>query len=196
MTAAVDGVRREAESTISGKQGSRNPCAYNRRMTPTNNVTRMLDARKIEYTALQLPDEKLGALESARLLGAPPEAVFKTIVVTREKPKPPLLVLVAGTSTVDLKKVAAAVGDKKVHLPTEREAEALTGLQAGGISPLALTNKGFRVLIDAAAQEQGFIHVSGGQRGLNIRIGVEDLAQLTKARFAPVSSSLPPEALE
>jgi Cys-tRNA(Pro)/Cys-tRNA(Cys) deacylase len=165
-------------------------------MTPTNNVTRMLDARKIDYTALQLPDEKVGALEAARLLGAPPESVFKTIVVTREKPRPPLLVLVAGTSTVDLKKVAAAVGDKKVHLPTERDAEALTGLQAGGISPLALINKGFRVLIDASAEEQGFIHVSGGQRGLNIRIGVEDLVQLTKARIADVSAPLPPDALE
>jgi len=105
-------------------------------------------------------------------------------------------VLVAGTSTVDLKKVAVAVGDKKVHLPTEREAEALTGLQAGGISPLALVNKGFRVLIDAAAEGQGSIHVSGGQRGLNIRIGVEDLVQLTKARMAPVSAPLPADAPE
>ena len=193
MSAALDGARRDVECTISGKQGRRNPCAYNRRMTPTNNVTRMLDARKIEYTALQLPEEKLGALEAAQVLGAAPEAVFKTIVVTREKPRPPLLVLVAGTSTVDLRKVAAVVGEKKVHLPTEREAEALTGLQAGGISPLALINKGFRVLIDSAAQDQGFIHVSGGQRGLNIRIGVEDLVQLTKARLAPVSAPLSPD---
>jgi Cys-tRNA(Pro)/Cys-tRNA(Cys) deacylase len=196
MIAAVDGGAVEVESTISGKQGGCNPCAYNRLMTPTNNVTRMLDARKIDYTALQLPDEKLGALEAAQFLGAPPEAVYKTIVVTREKPRPPLLVLVAGTATVDLKNVAAVVGDKKVHLPTEREAEALTGLQAGGISPLALINKGFRVLIDEAAQAEGFIHVSGGQRGLNIRIGVEDLVRLTKARLAPVSAPLPADALE
>jgi Cys-tRNA(Pro)/Cys-tRNA(Cys) deacylase len=165
-------------------------------MTPTNNVTRMLDARKIDYTALEVPEEKLGALEAAQFLGSSPEAVFKTIVVTREKPRPPLLVLVAGKATVDLKKVAAVVGDKKVHLPTERAAEALTGLQAGGISPLALINKGFRVLIDEAAQAQGFIHVSGGQRGLNIRIGVEDLVQLTKARIADVSATLPSEAVE
>jgi hypothetical protein len=48
MAAALDGVRPDVESTISGKQSRRNPCAYNRRMTPTNNVTRMLDARKIK----------------------------------------------------------------------------------------------------------------------------------------------------
>jgi Cys-tRNA(Pro)/Cys-tRNA(Cys) deacylase len=88
---------------------------------------------------------------------------------------------------VDLKLLAAALGEKKVYLPTEREAEQLTGLQAGGISPLALINKGFQVVIDSSAQNYGEIHVSGGQRGLNIKLPVPDLAKLTNARFAKVS---------
>jgi Cys-tRNA(Pro)/Cys-tRNA(Cys) deacylase len=153
-----------------------------------NNVTRFLDARGIRYQAFDLPDAKLGAIEAARLLKARPAEVFKTIVVTREGTKPPLLVLVPGTSTVDLKRVATLLGEKKVHMPTEREAEKLTGLQAGGISPLALISRGFRTVIDLAAREHTEIHVSGGQRGLNIRLGVEDLAALTGARFASVSS--------
>ncbi len=70
--------------------------------------------------------------------------------------------------------------------PTEREAEELTGLQAGGISPLALIHKGFQVVIDASAQSQAEVHISGGQRGLNIKLAVADLAKLTNARFAPV----------
>ena len=163
--------------------------AYNGAVPIVNNVTRMLDAHKIKYTAFGLPDAKLGALETARLVGSQPDLVFKTIVVKRERPKPPLLVLVPGNTTVDLKKVAAATGDKKVQLPSEREAEVLTGLRAGGISPLALLNKRFHVLIDASAQAHAEIHVSGGQRGLNIRLGVPDLATLTKARFAPVSAT-------
>lgn len=152
-----------------------------------NNVTRLLDARKIKYIAYETPSEKLGTLETARILGAPPEAVFKTIVVTCEKPKKPLLVVVPGPSSVDLKKLAAALGEKKVHLPTEREAEQLTGLQAGGISPLALINKGFQVVIDSSAQALGEIHVSGGQRGLNIKLSAEALAELAGARFAEIS---------
>ena len=67
------------------------------------------------------------------------------------------------------------------------EAEGLTGLRAGGISPLALLKKGFRVVIDRAAREHAEVHVSAGQRGMNIRLGVEDLARLTGARFADVS---------
>jgi len=164
-------------------------------MPTVNNVTRFLDSRKVSYTAFETPPEKLGALDVAHLLNLEPDSVFKTIVVTREKPtlspqgKKPLLVVVPGPSHVDLKKLASAIGEKKVFLPTEREAEQLTGLQAGGISPLALINKGFQVVIDSSAQNYLEIHISGGQRGLNIRLSVKDLAQLTNARFAFVCTS-------
>lgn len=156
-------------------------------MSTTTNVTRLLDARKIPYTAYETPAEKLGALETARFLNVEVDTVFKTIVVTREKPRKPLLVVVPGPREVDLKLLAAALDEKKVSLPSEREAEALTGLQAGGISPLALINKGFQVVIDSSAQVLGEIHVSGGRRGLNIKLPVEALAKLTNARFADVS---------
>lgn len=152
---------------------------------PVNNVTRYLDAQKVPYQAYETEQEKLGAQETARLLGLPPEVVFKTIVVTRERGKP-LLAVVPATGEADLKKVAAAVGEKKVHLPTQKEAETLTGLLSGGISPLALINKGFQVLIDASAQQHERINISGGQRGLNIALSPQDLARLVKGRFADI----------
>jgi Cys-tRNA(Pro)/Cys-tRNA(Cys) deacylase len=157
------------------------------KMTIVNNVTRLLDARQVKYTAYELPAEKLGALETARLLDVEPATVYKTIVVTRDKPKKPLLVVIPGTGQVDLKALAASLGEKKVRLTTEREAEDLTGLQAGGISPLALLNKGFQVVLDASAREQAEIHVSGGQRGLNIRLPVEAFIRLTNSRVGQVS---------
>lgn len=155
-------------------------------MPAVNNVTRFLDSRKVNYQAFETPAEKLGALETARFLQVPPEVVFKTIVVTRERPKKPLLALVPGPWNVDLKRLAASLREKKVHLPTEREAEQLTGLQAGGISPLALIHKGFQVVIDSSARDHADIHVSGGQRGLNIRLAVSDLIRLTHARVEPI----------
>src|SRR5512138_948162 len=147
-------------------------------MPAIKNVTRLLDQRHIPYRAFELPAEKLGARETAALLGIDAALVYKTIVVTRDKPRKPLLVVVPGDAVVDLKLVAAAVGEKKVYLPTEREAEALTGLQAGGISPLALLQRGFQVLIDDSARDHPHIHVSGGQRGLNILIALPDLVKL------------------
>ena len=157
-------------------------------MSVTNNITRFLDARKVKYTARELPAEKLGALESARLLNVPEEQVFKTIVTKREKGKP-VLAVIPGPSVVDLKKLAGFLGDKKMHLPTEREAEQMTGLQAGGISPMALINKGFQVVIDSSAENFKEIYISGGQRGLNIQLGLSDLIKLVNARVGDVSST-------
>jgi Uncharacterized conserved protein len=153
----------------------------------SNNVTRFLDAKKVAYTVFELPEEKLGAIETAQFLKVPAELVYKTIVITRSKGKP-LLCVVPGNSEVDLKAVSVVLGEKKVHPPTQAEAEQLTGLQAGGISPLALINKGFQVLIDESALAHPEIHISGGQRGLNIRLNPADLIRLTNARIALIAS--------
>lgn len=151
-----------------------------------NNVTRLLDQRKVHYTAFELPEAKLGAEITAEMLGVSPELVYKTIVAKREGRGKPILAVVPGPAAVDLKALAKALGEKKVSLATQAEAEALTGLQAGGISPLALINRGFQVVIDQSAKSNEEIHVSGGQRGLNIRLPVSDLARLTNARFAAI----------
>lgn len=160
---------------------------------PTNNITRLLESRKIPYTAFELPAEKLGARETARRLGVSPGIVFKTIVIVREKPGKPILAVIPGTAQANLKSIAMAVNEKKVRLPTQKEAEQLTGLQSGGISPLALIHKGFQVLIDRSADQYEMIHISGGQRGLNVRLPVKALIDLTHARLAEISSPLSEE---
>jgi len=155
-------------------------------MTIKNNITRMLDAKKVNYSAYELPPEKLGAVEAARYLDVSADQVFKSIVVVRAVKGKPILAVVPGPREVDLKAVAQAIGEKKVSLPSEKEAERLTGLKAGGISPLALINKGFQVLVDVSAENLKEIYISGGQRGLNIRLPVADLMRLTNARLVPI----------
>ncbi len=151
-----------------------------------NNITRLLDARKIDYEIFELPAEKLGAQKTASLLNISSEVVFKTIVVKRKKGKS-ILAVVPGNSEVDLKKVASFSREKKVFLTTQDEAEKMTKLKAGGISPLALINKGFDILLDSSARTHEKIHISGGQRGLNIRLGADDLVKLTRARVGEIS---------
>ncbi len=152
-----------------------------------NNVTRLLDAKGIAYTAHELPAEKLGAIEAAQHLGVSPEEVFKTIVVVREGRGKPILALTPGPLEVDLKALAKALGEKKLDVPPMKAAERLTGLQAGGISPLALLNKGFQVVMDETAQIFDHIYISGGQRGLNIRLAPADLLTLCGAIYADFS---------
>jgi len=152
----------------------------------SNNVTRMLENRKINYQVFELPPEKLGGEETAQLLDVSPDLVFKSIVIIRRGPGKPILAVVPGTREVDLKKLARAVGEKKVSPATQREAEELTHLQTGGISPLALLNRGFQILVHLSALEEKAIHISGGERGLNIRLDPKDLIKLSNARTADI----------
>ena len=156
-------------------------------MKAANNVTRFLDAKKIAYTAFEIPALKLSALEVSDFLNIPPENVFKTIVLQPEKIKKTVLAVVPATGEVSPKKLAAFLKEKKVSVTTQREAEALTGLQAGGISPLALIHKGFQVVVDASALVQEFILVSGGQRGVQVQLNAKDLIKLTNARTADIA---------
>lgn len=148
-----------------------------------NNVTRLLDAQRIPYEVFELSAEKHSAEDTAALLGVPTAQVFKTLVVLREtKGKKPLLVMVPADRELNLKMLAAALDEKKLKMATQQEAERLTGLQTGGISALALLNKGFEVCLDEAAQTWPTIHISAGQRGANVRLGVADLVRVTHAR--------------
>lgn len=159
-------------------------------MTIVNNVTRMLDAKKISYTAHPLPEEKLSAVEVAAFLGVPHGQVFKTIVAIRITPGKPILAIIPGDAELDLKLLASAVKEKKVKVASHQQAEALTALQTGGISPLALINKGFQVLLDHKALEYPTILISGGQRGLNVELSPKDLQMLTGASTANLHQSM------
>ncbi len=160
-------------------------------MMVRNNVTRMLAARKVPFNVHVLPAEKVSAIEAALLLGIPAEHVFKTIVVTRTGRGKPILALVPAPDQVDPKALARAVGEKKVRLTTEREAERLTGLQAGGISPLALLHKRFQVIVDSSARDHKEIYLSGGQRGLDISLSPEALLALTNGSYAAIKKPMP-----
>jgi Cys-tRNA(Pro)/Cys-tRNA(Cys) deacylase len=152
-----------------------------------NNVTRMLDASHIRYSLLETEPIKLGAIELADKLGVPPEDVFKTIVVKRENPGKPILAVIPGPKEVNTKKLAAFLDQKKVHVTTMKEAETVTRLQTGGISPLALIHKGFQIVIDQSAADKPAILVSAGQRGMQVRLAPGDLARLCGARFGDIT---------
>ncbi len=150
---------------------------------PKSNVLRLLSARRVPYEAHTFSSEIHSAEGAAEAMGVPPLQVYKTLVVLRERGRP-LLVLAPGGRQVDLRRLARSVGEKKLRMASQREAESLTGLQVGGISALALLNRGFTVYIDTSAQGLDWFYVSAGQRGLNVRLPVADLVRITNARFA------------
>src|SRR5437764_14544542 len=108
---------------------------------PKTNAMRVLDAHRVTYEAYYYSPERHSAEEVARLIGADPACVFKTLVVVPESGRGrPLLVVVPAQSELDLKHLGTQpeVSEKKLRMATQREAEGLTGLLVGGISALAL----------------------------------------------------------
>jgi Cys-tRNA(Pro)/Cys-tRNA(Cys) deacylase len=66
-------------------------------------------------------------------------------------------------------------------------AEKMTGLKKGGISSLALINRGFRVFLDESARGFDVIAMSAGVRGMQVILAPDDFIQLTNARVAPIA---------
>jgi Cys-tRNA(Pro)/Cys-tRNA(Cys) deacylase len=156
------------------------------------NAMRVLDAQKIAYETTEYDDagEFHSADEAAQLIGAPVEQVYKTLVVLRETPRSkPMLVMVAANREIDLRLLAKSIGERKLRMATKKEAEQLTGAQIGGISALAQLNRGFEMYIDAPAQNLEMIHVSGGVRGLDVKLRAADLVRVTNARVAEATDA-------
>ena len=151
------------------------------------NSMRLLDAQGVRYEVLSFPDTIHSAVDVAEYCGLPPSHVYKTLVVVLSQGKP-ALVLVAGDQEIQLKQLARALGEKKVRMATQKEAEVWTGLKVGGISALALSHCSFPVYIDCAAAALAEIIVSAGQRGLDMCLTVADLVRVTGATFVEVTA--------
>jgi len=153
------------------------------------NSMRLLDIQGIRYETLFFPDTVHSAIDVATYRGLPLAHIYKTLVVVLSQGKP-ALVLVAGDREMQLKRLAQALGEKKLRMATQKEAEEWTGLKVGGISALALSHRGFSVYIDRAAAALEEIIVSTGQRGMDVRLTVADLVRVTGAAF--VEATTPP----
>ena len=66
-------------------------------------------------------------------------------------------------------------------MASQRDAERLTGLQKGGISPLALLDKGFRVFVDETIILHERIEISAGKVGAGVIVPIEGLMRVLDA---------------
>ena len=151
------------------------------------NVVRILEAAGIPCTAYEVPLEKgqvPDGVTAARLIGKPPEQVFKTLVA--EGPKGEHFVFVIPVAeTLDLKKAARAAGVKSIAMLPQKKLLPLTGYVHGGCSPVGM-KKLFPTFIHNSAENFDKIYVSGGRIGTTICLDPKELAEVTRAQFADI----------
>ncbi|NOX17884.1 MAG: Cys-tRNA(Pro) deacylase [Chlorobi bacterium] len=150
---------------------------------PKTNAVRILESKRIEFDLIEyeFDDDELDALSVAKKIPANPETVFKTLVARGDKSGINVFV-VPGNFELNLKKAAAASGNKKAELIKVKELLPLTGYVRGGCSPVGM-KKNFPVFIDETAQLFEKIYVSAGVRGMQIFISPSDLQNICGGEF-------------
>ena len=138
------------------------------------NCMRVLESKKIAYTPhLYEADPSLTGEEIAALLGEKPDQVFKTLV-TVGKPQKYYVFVIPVNRELNLKKAAAAVGEKSVSMIPQKELLPLTGYIHGGCSPIGM-KKRFPSYIQENAAGLPRIFVSAGRVGCQAELAPADL---------------------
>ena len=152
-------------------------------MAAKTNAARLLDTLKLPYdlVSYEVDEEHLDAVHVAESCGQNVDQVFKTLVALGDKNGINVF-CIPGAYELDLKKAAAASGNKSVEMVKVKDLFALTGYIRGGCSPLGMKKK-YPVFIDETAELHDTVFVSGGLRGLQIKIAPDNLATAAGAVF-------------
>lgn len=149
------------------------------------NALRELDTLGISYECTSYDcDGFMDGVSVAAAIGKSCDETYKTLVTVGNSRSNYVFVIPADKE-LDLKKAAAAVGEKSVAMIHAKDITPTTGYVKGGCSPVGM-KKAFRTVIHAAAEDLPTITVSAGRLGMQMTLAPSDLARACKAEFAEI----------
>ena len=151
--------------------------------TEKTNVMRLLEQQGVAYESHCY--EGSGAVsgtEVAAVLGQNPERVFKTLVTVGRSGQHYVFVIPA-EKELNLKKAAAAAGEKSIEMLRAKELLPLTGYVHGGCSPIGM-KKPFPTFLEESAVLFDTILFSAGKIGWQVETSPEGLEKLVPFRYA------------
>ena len=150
------------------------------------NVMRILEREGVSYLVhTYSPETGIDGVSVARALGQDPQAVFKTLV-TQGKSRAMFVFVIPVAATLNLKRAAAACGEKAIEMLPQKLLLPYTGYIHGGCSPVGM-KKALPTFIDETAQLFDTICVSAGKIGAQVELAPDDLCRLTGALYAPLT---------
>jgi Cys-tRNA(Pro)/Cys-tRNA(Cys) deacylase len=156
-------------------------------MTQKTNAARLLDQMGVRYELreYEVDPEDLAAEAVAVKIGLPSGQLFKTLVAQGDRHGICMAVIPADTE-LDLKALAVASGNRKIHLVPVRELQKLTGYIRGGVTALA-AKKAYPVYADKSIERFDVISISAGVRGLQILLTPVDYLRVAKATLSAIA---------
>lgn len=151
------------------------------------NAMRMLDRQKIKYNVntYEISDEHMDGTEVAHKVGIEDKYVYKTLVLENSHHQH-FVFIIPVSETLDMKAAANAVNEKKLQLMPLDELKNVTGYIRGGCSPIGM-KKQFQTIVDQQATCIDSLYISGGERGVQIEMTVDDLIKITNAKVLNVT---------
>lgn len=165
--------------------------------TAKTNVMRILEQCGVRYEAHDYTAAGVvSGREVAKALGQDPDKAFKTLVAEghgkaagAERIKEHYVFVVPVSGELDLKKAAAAVGEKSIAMIREKELLPLTGYVHGGCSPIGM-KKPFRTVIDSSAARFDTIMFSAGKIGYQVEVRLSELGKALKYELADIKADI------
>ena len=149
------------------------------------NVMRTLERLKVPYQERYYGDTgAISGVDVAAALGEDPRQTFKTLV-TVGKSKAYYVFMIPVAEELDLKKAAAAVGEKALEMLKSKELLPLTGYVHGGCSPIGM-KKRFLTVIHETAADFDTIMFSAGKIGCQVECSLEGLRKAVPVDIADV----------
>lgn len=148
------------------------------------NALRLLDKAGIRYRILtyEVDENNLAATHTAAQVGVDVKSLFKTLVL-RGGRTGLFVCVVPGDAEVDLKKAAAAAGDKSAELIHMKELLPNTGYIRGACSPVGM-KKQLPTFFHLTATDWPLIYLSAGMRGMQMEVDPHAIISFTGARTA------------
>ncbi len=147
------------------------------------NVMRILEQQGVPYESHCY--EGSGAIsgaEVAAVLGQDPERVFKTLVTVGRSGQHYVFVIPV-LRELNLKKAAAAAGEKSIEMVKSKELLPLTGYIHGGCSPIGM-KKPFPTFLEESAVLYDAILFSAGKIGWQVETAPEGLEKIVPFQYA------------
>ncbi len=140
----------------------------------------------LRFEVVRMERPPTSAEDSAALQGIEISQLLRTIVLRRGAGDY-LFVLVPGGRQVDWPKLRAHLGVRKMSLPDQDEAKAVTGYERGAITPLG-SSTAWPVIADASIDPDSIVAIGGGVRGVNLHLRAGDLFAAVQADVADVGA--------